>query len=104
MVKPVNRCYEIDKIASSRRHTVIRLPPYMSTYNPMELIGAQIKCEVSEKKKVLKMVLGEQLSNSAFDNISKKQWESCVQHAEKIQDEDFVKGYCKGQSHGQHYN
>jgi hypothetical protein len=33
----------------------------------------------------------EQLLNSALDAFSKKWWQSCVQHAEKMQDEDFTK-------------
>jgi hypothetical protein len=32
-----------------------------------------------------------QLSNSALSAFSEKWWESRVQHAEKIQDEDFTK-------------
>jgi hypothetical protein len=31
------------------------------------------------------------LLNSALEAFSKKWWESCVQHVEKIQDEDFTK-------------
>jgi hypothetical protein len=42
--------------------------------------------------------------NSALDNISWKQWEFCVHNPEKIQDEDFAIGNCKGKSHGQNYN
>lgn len=33
----------------------------------------------------------EQLLNSALDAFSKKWWESCVQHGERIQDEDLTK-------------
>ncbi|KAF0754596.1 Uncharacterized protein FWK35_00015044 [Aphis craccivora] len=37
------------------------------------------------------MVEVERLTNEALDSISKSDWEKCVEHAEKIQDEDNEK-------------
>jgi hypothetical protein len=37
------------------------------------------------------MIDVDQLLNNALSNISKEQWESCVRHAEQIQDEDSTK-------------
>lgn len=45
--------YELDEIASSMGHEVIRLPPYHCQYNPIELIWAQVKREVAKKKQYI---------------------------------------------------
>jgi len=37
------------------------------------------------------MVEVERLTNEALDSVSKSDWEKCVEHAEKIQDEDNEK-------------
>jgi hypothetical protein len=43
-------------------------------------------------KLLKKQMVGiKQLSNSALNAFSEKWRESCVQHAERIQDEDFTK-------------
>lgn len=72
MVKWVNKCYELSAITSSKGHTVIHLPPYMSTYNSIELICTKVKREVAKKNKTLRWST---LSNSARYIISLvKQW------------------------------
>lgn len=40
---PQEKKYELDEIALSMGHKVIRLQPYHCQYNPIELIWAQIK-------------------------------------------------------------
>uniref|UniRef100_A0A2S2Q7H4 Tc1-like transposase DDE domain-containing protein n=1 Tax=Sipha flava TaxID=143950 RepID=A0A2S2Q7H4_9HEMI len=47
---PLFKRYELDEIACSMGHEVIRLPPYHCQYNPIELIWAQVKSEVAKKK------------------------------------------------------
>jgi len=88
---PSFKRYELDEIASSMGHEVIRLPPYHCQYNPIELIWAQVKSEVAKKNNTFKMVDVERLTNEALDSVSKSDWEKCVEHAEKIQDEDYEK-------------
>ncbi|KAL4119466.1 hypothetical protein QTP88_012273 [Uroleucon formosanum] len=88
---PSFKRYELDEIASSMGHEVIRLPPYHCQYNPIELIWAQVKNEVAKKNNTFKMVDVERLTNEALDSVSKSDWEKCVEHAEKIQDEDYEK-------------
>ncbi|KAL4084185.1 hypothetical protein QTP88_028015 [Uroleucon formosanum] len=60
-------------------------------YNPIELIWAQVKSEMAKKIDTFKMVDVERLTNEALDSVSKSDWEKCVEHAEKIQDEDYEK-------------
>ena len=47
--------YEIDEIAKNRGMTVVRSPPYHCEVNPIKLIWAQIKGEVSRKNNSFKM-------------------------------------------------
>ncbi|CAF4875805.1 unnamed protein product [Pieris macdunnoughi] len=47
--KQTNKIYALDMLAYERGHEVIRLPPYYSQYNPIELIWAQVKGEVAAK-------------------------------------------------------
>lgn len=41
--------YVVDEMATAFGHTVIRLPPYYCTFNPIELIWSHIKREVRKK-------------------------------------------------------
>jgi hypothetical protein len=71
-------------------HEVIRLPPYHCQYNPIELIWAQVKAEVA-KNNTFKMADVEKLAHAAIDAVTQNDWEKCVEHAEKIQNEDNEK-------------
>ncbi|XP_015379884.1 PREDICTED: uncharacterized protein LOC107173741 [Diuraphis noxia] len=72
-------------------HEVIRLPPYHCQYNPIELIWAQVKGEVAKKNNTFKMADVEKLAHAAMDAVTQEDWQKCVAHAEKIQDEDNSK-------------
>ncbi|KAL4126389.1 hypothetical protein QTP88_010611 [Uroleucon formosanum] len=89
LLKPTFKKYELDEIASSMGHEVVRLPPYHCQYNPIELIWAQVKGEVAKNNSTFKMVDVERLTHEALDLVSKSDWEKCVKHAETIQDEDY---------------
>lgn len=91
LLKPTFKRYELDEIASSMGHEVVRLPPYHCQYNPIELIWAQVKGEVATNNSTFKMVDVERLTHEALDLVSKSDWEKCVKHAETIQDEDYQK-------------
>ncbi|KAE9521646.1 hypothetical protein AGLY_017942 [Aphis glycines] len=83
--------YELDEIASSMGHEVVRLPPYRCQYNPIELIWAQVKGKVATNNSTFKMVNVERLTHKALDLVSMSDWEKCVKHAETIQDENYQK-------------
>ncbi|KAL4123310.1 hypothetical protein QTP88_015508 [Uroleucon formosanum] len=91
LLKPTFKRYELDEIASSMGHEVVRLPPYHCQYNPIELIWAQVKGKVATNNSTFKMVDVERLTHEALDLVSKSDWEKCVKHAETIQDEDYQK-------------
>ncbi|KAJ4449810.1 hypothetical protein ANN_01216 [Periplaneta americana] len=87
------RTYELDKISAELGHEVIRLPPYHCQYNPAELIWAQVKKEVANENTYFRLSNVEQLGllHEALDKVSVDNWRKCVQHAERLQEEDFLK-------------
>jgi len=88
---PHEKKYELDEIALSMGHEVIRLPPYHCQYNPIELIWAQVKGKVAEQNTSFKMADVEQLVHNALDSITTDDWKRCVLHCNKLQDDDFIK-------------
>lgn len=83
--------YELDELALSWGHEVVRLPPYHCQYNPIELIWAQVKKEVADKNKTFKIEDVERLTSEAIDNVTPADWDKCVRHAEKLQSDDWEK-------------
>ncbi|XP_050064650.1 uncharacterized protein LOC126553545 [Aphis gossypii] len=88
---PKYKRYELDEIALQMGHEVIRLPPYHCQYNPIELIWAQVKAEVAKNNNTFKMADVEKLAHAAIDAVTQNDWKKCVEHAEKIQNEDNEK-------------
>ena len=89
MHKPACNTYEIDSIAREHGHRVVRLPPYHCHYNPIELIWSQVKGYVADKNRTFKIADVEKLTHEAIDSVTVAAWKSCVEHAEKIQQDDF---------------
>lgn len=89
--KNQTKMYELDVLANEMDHEVIRLPPYDCQYNPIELLWAQIKKGVANRNKTFKLKDVEKLMNEEIDKVTQANWENCVRHAEKLQEEDFMK-------------
>lgn len=87
------KIYKLDQLALESGHEVIRLPPYHCQYNPIELVWAQAKNEVATKNRTFKIADVEVLLHEAISNVSQKNWEDCVKHAEKLQEEDLKKSH-----------
>lgn len=83
--------YELDEIALQMGHEVIRLPPYHCQYNPIELIWAQVKGEIANKNNSFKSTDLEKLANIAIESVTVDNWKRCVDHCERLQNEDFIK-------------
>jgi transposase len=88
---PMYKRYELDEIALEMDHEVIRLPPYHCQYNPIELILAKVKGEVAKNNNTFKIADAEKLAHAAMDAVKQEDWEKCVAHAEKIQNQDNEK-------------
>ena len=81
----------MDVLPNEMDNEVIRLPPYHCQYNPIELLWAQIKKGVANRNKTFKLKDVEKLMNEEIDKVTQANWENCVRHAEKLQEEDFMK-------------
>ncbi|VVC25683.1 Hypothetical protein CINCED_3A009151 [Cinara cedri] len=91
LLKSKNKKYEVDEIASQMGHEVIRLPPYHRQYNPIELIWAQVKGEIANKKCSFKISEVEIMVNIGIESITLDNWKQCVDQCERLQDKDFIK-------------
>jgi len=89
LLKSKDKRYELDEIALQMGHEVIRLPPYHYQYNPIELIWAQVKSEIANKS--FKSTDLENLANIAIESVTVDNWKCCVDHCERLQNEDFIK-------------
>ncbi|XP_064100717.1 uncharacterized protein LOC135211330 [Macrobrachium nipponense] len=69
--------YEIDNIASGHGHKVVRLPPYPSQYNPIELMWSQVKQYVA-KKKNFNMSDLKPLVSEALHQVTEENWKKAV--------------------------
>jgi hypothetical protein len=50
-----------------------------------------VKREVSDRNKTFKLADVERLMSDAIDRVTVQDWQKCVRHAERLQDDYFVK-------------
>ncbi|KAJ4428617.1 hypothetical protein ANN_24661 [Periplaneta americana] len=85
--KPLHKTYVIDNLLAMNGHCVLRLPPYSSELNPLELIWADIKQWVAGQNTTFKLEQVMKLCQQRVDDISVEKWEKVCEHVEKIEDE-----------------
>lgn len=85
--------YEIDEIARNNGHEVLRLPPYHCNLNPIELIWGKIKTEIRKENSNADQTLVriEQITKDAIENVSAENWQKCITHTKKLENEYRVK-------------
>lgn len=83
--------YELEEIALSMGHEVVRLPPHRCTYNPISSIWAQVKEKVAEENRTLKMADVEKRVHDTLDSVTIDNWIICTRQCHKLQDDDYVK-------------
>ncbi|XP_049956888.1 uncharacterized protein LOC126473692 [Schistocerca serialis cubense] len=66
------KTYELDQLANEMAHQVVRLPPYHSQYNPIELVWAQVKREVAKRNTTFKLADVEKLTHETLDNVTQQ--------------------------------
>jgi hypothetical protein len=66
-------------------HTVLRLPPYHPDLNPIELIWATVKNNVSKKNITFKLEDVRKLAEHEFDQITPEEWQKRCQHVINIE-------------------
>ncbi|XP_076043134.1 uncharacterized protein LOC143026502 isoform X2 [Oratosquilla oratoria] len=80
--------YEIDKIASSCGHKVLRLPPYHCHLNPMQVIWDAVKNEIKEKYITQNSSQGiEEIAKFVLENITPAYWKKCIEDTRAIENE-----------------
>ena len=81
--KPQFKSYEIDKLAETFGHTVIRLPPYHCEFNPIELIWAQVKDYIRKNNTKFCMSHVRNVFEKAIDSVSVQNWRDVCRHAQE---------------------
>ncbi|XP_064109628.1 uncharacterized protein LOC135217594 [Macrobrachium nipponense] len=78
--------YEIDEIAAHYGHKVLRLPPYLCIFNPIELAWAQVKTNKkhnSNSDQSLKIV---EKITKAVDHVTPQHWQNAIEHVKRIEE------------------
>jgi transposase len=77
--------YKFDEVMLAHGHTVLRLPPYHPDLNPIELIWATVKNNVSKKNITFKLEDVRKLAGHEFDQITPEEWQKRCQHVINIE-------------------
>jgi transposase len=80
------KIYKIDKLIMEHGHRCLRLPPYHSHLNPIELVWAKVKGNVAAENKTFKLCDVKELTCAALSNIDKYYWAKCEDHV--LQEEE----------------
>ncbi|KAG0426904.1 hypothetical protein HPB47_026023, partial [Ixodes persulcatus] len=72
--------YRIDEIAEQHGHSVLRLPPYRSELNPIELVRSQVKGSIAGENKTYKLAEVELLTPGALQQLTPDDWKAYARH------------------------
>ena len=70
--------FQVDKMILQHGHLCLRLPPYHSHLNPIELVWAKVKGTVADENTTFKIGDVRNLTISALQRIDQTYWEKCV--------------------------
>jgi hypothetical protein len=85
-----NFFYQIDELARAHGKTVLRLPPYHSHFNPIELIWAQFKRNVRVRNSLLmadkraSLTTIQKMAGDVFEAIPMEHVANTFEHCRKI--------------------
>jgi transposase len=79
--------YQIDNIIAQHGHTSLRLPPYHSHLNPIELVWAHVKGQVAATNTTFKMSDVKRLTIDALSRIDIAYWIKCEEHVLREEEE-----------------
>lgn len=83
--------YEIDELARSRGHRIVRLPPYHCEFNPIELIWENVKGYIARNNTHFNMTDLERLTHEAIGQVTAEDWRKAVQHCLKVSQDSWTK-------------
>lgn len=81
--------YLFDDIFSQHGHTLLRLPPYHPDLNPIELIWATVKHNISRRNVTFQLNDVKTIAEEEFKNIDANEWKKRCDHVVKIENEYF---------------
>ena len=70
--------FQVDEMILQHGHLCLRLPPYHSHLNPIELVWAKVKGTVADENTTFKIGDVRDLTISALQRIDQTYWEKCV--------------------------
>jgi transposase len=91
-LKPSFNTYVIDEITKNHNKTVLRLPPYHSDLNPIEMVWTMVKDCIRENIKIVQTFKPEDVNHlfhQALDRIKKEVWTSCINYVKKKKERMF---------------
>ena len=78
--------FVIDKIIADHGHTSLRLPPYHSHLNLIELVWAAVKGQVAALNKTFKIFDVTNITHDVLAQIDIEYWRKCEEHV--LQEEE----------------
>jgi transposase len=85
------KIYHIDKLIHEHGHRVLRLPPYHSHLNPIELVWAKVKGQIANENTTFKINDVKKLTMKAISEIDQEYWAKCEDHVLKVEEEYWQK-------------
>lgn len=85
------RIFQTDKLIQQHGHVCLRLPPYHSHLNPIELIWAKVKGLVAAENKTFKLSNMKELTYAALSKIDRDYWCKCEDHVLKEENDYWDK-------------
>ena len=85
IVKGLNKSktFSVDKLITEQGHKVLRLPPYHSHLNPIELVWGKVKGQVASENCTFKIQDVTNLAETAIGEINQEYWQKCTEHVLK---------------------
>jgi len=87
--RPVCEKYVIDELAKENNKIVLRLPPYHSELNPIELVWAFVKRHVKTNNTTFKLPDVQKLLHEGVELVTPEMWKNCINHVIKEEDKFF---------------
>lgn len=72
--------YLLDETAAQMGHTILRLPPYHCTLNPIEMVWAQVKNYIKHNNTSFKTKEIPILIEEGYKNVSVQNWQNYIKH------------------------
>lgn len=86
-LKPLYDKFVIDMIAHQYDKKVLRLPPYHSELNPIEMAWPVVKSHMKSNNKTCKLSDVQNRLLESVEKVTKKMWTKFIKHTEKVEEQ-----------------